>query len=110
MYWIAGPILKFRLSRVLKLAGINNQAVDLIENKQTLYGPIYSLGPVKLETPKTYVETNLTNASIRPSKSTAGAPMLISLEAVNLWIAWAVPDVVCHPVGSNRRIPWEEDS
>ena len=40
-----------------KLTGINNQAIDLIESKQTLYGPIYSLGPVELETLKTYIKT-----------------------------------------------------
>ena len=39
-----------------KLAGINNQAIDLMESKQTLYGPIYSLGPVELETLKTYIK------------------------------------------------------
>ena len=39
-----------------KLAGINHQAIDLIENKQTLYSPIYSLGPVELETLKTYIK------------------------------------------------------
>ena len=36
-------------------------------------------------------------------------PMPITLEAANLWIAWAVPDVVFHPVGL-VSIPWEEDS
>ena len=35
--------------------------------------------------------------------------MLIFLEAVNLWIAWAVPDVF-YPVGSDRRVPSEEHS
>ena len=39
-----------------KLAGIKNQAIDLTESKQTLYGPIYSLGPVELETLKTYIK------------------------------------------------------
>ena len=33
-----------------KLTGINDQAINLIESKQTLYGPTYSLGPVELET------------------------------------------------------------
>ena len=39
-----------------KLTGINDQAIDLIESKQTLYGPVYSLGPVELETLKTYIK------------------------------------------------------
>ena len=41
--------------KLLKLTGINNQAINLIENKQTLYGPTYSLGLVELETLKTYI-------------------------------------------------------
>ena len=61
-----------------KLTDINNQATELIDSKQTLYGLIYSLGPVELETLKTHVETILTNGFIRSSKSTAGAPMLIA--------------------------------
>ena len=55
---------------------INTHAIDLEEGKQPLYGPIYSLGPVELETLKTYIETNLANGFIRPSKSLAGAPIL----------------------------------
>ena len=55
---------------------INTHAIDLEESKQPPYGPIYSLGPVELETLKTYIETNLANDFIRPSKSPAGAPIL----------------------------------
>ena len=56
--------------------GINDHPIDLIDDKQPPYGPIYSLGPVELETLKTYIETNLANGFIRPSKSPAGAPIL----------------------------------
>ena len=56
--------------------GINNHPINLIDDKQPPYGPIYSLGPVELETLKTYIETNLANGFIRPSKSPAGAPIL----------------------------------
>ena len=55
---------------------INTHAIDLEEGKQPPYGPIYSLRPVKLEILKTYIETNLANGFIRPSKSPAGAPIL----------------------------------
>ena len=55
---------------------INTHAIDLEEGKQPPYGPIYSLRPVELETLKTYIETNLANGFIRPSKSPAGAPIL----------------------------------
>ena len=57
--------------------GINDHAIELVEGcQQPPYGPIYSLGPVELETLKAYIETNLANGFIRPSKSPAGAPIL----------------------------------
>ena len=55
---------------------LNKHAIDLIEGKQPLYGPIHSLGPVELETLKTYIETNLANSFIQSSKSPAWAPIL----------------------------------
>ena len=54
----------------------NEHAIDLEDGKQPPYGPIYSLGPVELETLKTYIETHLKTGFIRPSKSPAGAPIL----------------------------------
>ena len=54
----------------------NQHAIKLEEGKQLPYGPIYSLGPVELETLKTYIETHLKTGFIRPSKSLAGAPIL----------------------------------
>ena len=36
--------------------GIKDQVIDLLESKQTLYGPIYSLGLVELETLKIYTK------------------------------------------------------
>ena len=56
--------------------GINKHAIKLEEGKQPLFGPIYSLGPVELETLKTYIKTNLANGFIRLSKSPVGAPIL----------------------------------
>ena len=55
---------------------INDHAIKLVDGQQPPYGPIYSLGPVELKTLKTYIETNLKNGFIRPSKSPAGAPIL----------------------------------
>ena len=46
--------------------GINEYAIELIDDKQSLYGPIYSLGPVDLETLKAYIETHLKTGFIRP--------------------------------------------
>ena len=63
-------------AELLEHIGINDHPIDLLDNKQLPYGPIYSLGPVELETLKTYIEANLASGFIRPSKSLAGAPIL----------------------------------
>ena len=55
--------------------GINDHAIELVDERQPSYGLSYSLGPVELETLKTYIETNLVNGFIKPSKSPAGAPI-----------------------------------
>ena len=52
---------------------INDHAIKLVDDWQVLYGPIYSLGPVKLKTLKIYIKNNLANSFIRSSKSLAGA-------------------------------------
>ena len=56
--------------------GINKYTIKLIEGKQPLYRPIYSLGPMELETLKAYIETHLTTGFIWPSKSPIGEPIL----------------------------------
>ena len=38
---------------------LNEHAIDLEDGKQPPYRPIYSVGPVELETLKTYIETHL---------------------------------------------------
>ena len=44
---------------------INNHVIKLVKGcQQPLYEPIYSLGPVELETLKAYIETNLANGSL----------------------------------------------
>ena len=57
---------------------INEHAIELEEDKQPPFGPIYSLGPVELEILKAYIETTLANGFIRPSKSPVGAPILFN--------------------------------
>ena len=59
-----------------KNTGMNEHAIKLEKDKQPLFGPIYSLNPVKLEMLKTYIKTNLANGFIRPSKFPTGAPIL----------------------------------
>ena len=61
-----------------KNTGINEHAIKLEEGKQPPFGPIYSLGPVELETLKTYIETNLANGFIRPFKSPAQVLILFN--------------------------------
>ena len=56
--------------------GINEHAIKLQDVKQPSYKLIYSLGPVELETLKTYIETHLKTGFIWPSESPAGAPIL----------------------------------
>ena len=60
---------------------INEYFIKLEENKQSSFGPIYSLGLVELETLKTYIKTNLANGFIRPFKSPAGTLIFFWLEA-----------------------------
>ena len=55
---------------------LNQHVIKLQKSQQPPYRPIYSLSPVELETLKTYIETNLANCFIQPSKSPAGAPIL----------------------------------
>lgn len=47
---------------------INDYIIELINSKQPLYRPIYSLNLVKFETLKTYIKINLVISFIRPSK------------------------------------------
>ena len=61
-----------------KRTELNEYAIDLEDGKQPPYGPIYSLGPVELETLKTYIETHLKTEFIQPSKSPAGASILFN--------------------------------
>ena len=63
-------------SKILKHIKINDYAIELVDGKQPLYRPIYSLRPVELETLKTYIETNLANRFIRLSKSFLDTPIL----------------------------------
>ena len=62
-------------AKLPEYTGINEHAIELEKDKQSPFGPIYSLGLVGLKTLKTYIETNLANVFIRPSKFPAGVPI-----------------------------------
>ena len=69
----------FSLNSAVELSehlGINNHFINLLDNKQPLYGPIYSLGPIELQMLKIYIEANLASSFIRLSKSFISAPIL----------------------------------
>lgn len=55
---------------------INNYLINLFENKQLLYGQIYSLRPVKVEILKTYIKANLTSFFISPFQFSIGTLIL----------------------------------
>ena len=80
------------VSELLEHTGINNHAIELVDGKQPPYKPIYSLGPVELETLKAYIKTNLANGFMRPSKFPASALILFDQKSdillrlcVNYW-------------------------
>lgn len=58
-----------------KHTGINNHFIDLVDDKQPPYDPIYSLEPVEFKTLKIYIETNLANGFIQLSQSPANTPI-----------------------------------
>lgn len=64
----ADIFLKELAKVVAKRTSINKHAIKLVNNKQTLYGLIYSLGLVELKFWKTYIESNLRNGFIQSSK------------------------------------------
>ena len=66
---------------------INTHAINQEEDKQPIYGSIYSLGLVELEILKTYIKTNLANGFIHPSKSLASSPILFNKKLNgSLWL------------------------
>ena len=56
--------------------GINEHTIKLKKDKQSLFGPIYSLKLVELKILKTYIKTNLANNFIKLFKSSAKIPIL----------------------------------
>ncbi len=56
--------------------GINDHAIELVDDRQPPYSPIHSLRPMELETLKAYIENNLASGFIWPSKSPARALIL----------------------------------
>ena len=72
----ANVFLEEKALVLLERTEFNQHVIKLEEGKQPPYGPTFSLGPVKLETLKTYIETHLKTGFIRPFKSLTGTPIL----------------------------------
>lgn len=56
--------------------GMNEHTIKLTDKKQPLYGSIYTLSLVELETLEAYIKTNLKIGFIQPSKSLVDASIL----------------------------------
>lgn len=54
---------------LLKYTSMNDHAIELEENKELLYDPIYNVSQVELEIQKTYIETCQTTGFIWTPKS-----------------------------------------
>ena len=61
---------------LLEQTEFNQHTIELEKGKQPPYGLIYSLGLMKLEALKTYIEIHLKTEFIQPSKSPVGALIL----------------------------------
>ena len=53
-----------------------DHAIDMVEGREPPRGPIYTLSEKELEVLRTYLDDMLRRGKIRPSKSSAGAPIL----------------------------------
>ena len=90
------------IAEILEKTGINEHAIELEKGKQPPFGPIYSLEPVELETLKTYIETNLTNSFIRPSKSPTRAPILLIESQMEAFaFVWIIRVLIILPSKTN---------
>ncbi len=68
------------VAKLLEHTGINNHAIEFMNDWQPPYGFIYSLGPVKLKTLKAYKKNNLTNSFIKLFNSAAGALIVFDMK------------------------------
>lgn len=73
---IADVFSKNLVAKFLKYIGINNHIIKLVAGQLFSYTLIYSQKPVELEILKTYIETNLVNGFIKPSKPSISAHIL----------------------------------
>ncbi|KAJ5267259.1 hypothetical protein N7478_010067 [Penicillium angulare] len=63
-------------SKIMPPRKETDHSIELKEDTSPPYGPIYPLSQTELAELRKYLDENLTNGRIRPSKSPAGAPIL----------------------------------
>ena len=68
--------LKQLIVEFLEYSYINKYIINLEEDKQLFYKPIYSFKPIKLEIFKTYINSNRANNFINLCQSLTKAPIL----------------------------------
>lgn len=76
LHWYCWCLLKEIRKMLLEKTSINEHAIRLVNDKHWANRLIYSIALVELKILKTYIETNLVNMFIQPSKSFAGASIL----------------------------------
>lgn len=64
------------VAELLKYAKINNYAIDLVNDKQSFYKPIYSLELRELENLKQYIKINLVNGFLISFQSLVNTSIL----------------------------------
>lgn len=69
--------------KIPKNIGMNRHVIELVENKQPLYGFIYTFSQVELKTLKTYIKTHLKIQFIQLSKSPADTFILFNKKLGN---------------------------
>lgn len=66
-------LCKDLVAKILMYTKINNDTINLVNSQYSSYRSIYNLSLVMLEILKTYMENNLANSFIKPSKFSTGA-------------------------------------
>ena len=75
-YWDYHSVFDGQYSDELPPHRSFDHAIDMVEGEEPPWGPIYALSEKELEVLRTYLADMLTSGKIRPSKSSAGAPIL----------------------------------
>jgi hypothetical protein len=73
-------------------------AIDLIDSTDPPWSPIYSVSPLQLKALQDYLDEILKTATIRPSKSPAGAPIIFIPKAHRKGLDWCIDSWGLHQI------------